>query len=127
MIKITKLKKKFNILEITKWSFLSLLIIISIFCNYYCIQHSDLLRSIILTGIITLSIGMIFLTKLGKKFLMLIKDSQQEIKLITWPNLKETLHITCIVIIATILISLIIWGLDNVLIILISLITSIRL
>jgi len=74
-----------------------------------------------------LSLGMSLFTEFGKRILTLSKEATYEVKLITWPNLKETLHITCIVIIVTVLLSLILWGLDNILIILISLVTSIRL
>ncbi|QCI23556.1 preprotein translocase subunit SecE [Buchnera aphidicola] len=56
----------------------------------------------------------------------LIHETKQEIYKITWPNLTETFRTTIIVIITTFIISLILWGLDNILIRLVSFITSLR-
>jgi len=127
MIKTLKVKKKILTLTTIKWSLFITLITLSIICDYYYVHHSNLLRNLILISLITLTLGASIFTKFGKKIFILAKEATYEVKSITWPNLKETLHITCIVIIATILLSLILWGLDNILIFLISLFTSIRL
>ncbi|AAO26784.1 preprotein translocase SecE subunit [Buchnera aphidicola str. Bp (Baizongia pistaciae)] len=127
MIKATKLKKKYDKLKIAKWSFLGILIILFILSNHYYIKHSNIFQNILLTSLTILSTGLIFLTKSGKKFLIFTKSAIHETKLITWPNFKDTLHVTFTVIIVTILLALILWGLDNILIWFISLITSLRL
>ncbi|HXK00545.1 MAG TPA: preprotein translocase subunit SecE [Buchnera sp. (in: enterobacteria)] len=58
---------------------------------------------------------------------MLIIESKNEIKKIIWPSKTETLYTTLIVSIATMIISLLIWGLDNILFHLVSFITNLRL
>ncbi|HMI77006.1 MAG TPA: preprotein translocase subunit SecE, partial [Buchnera sp. (in: enterobacteria)] len=59
--------------------------------------------------------------------LYFIYQSKNEIKKIIWPNQKETFYTTFIVVIATICMSLILWGLDNILFRLVSFITHLRL
>ncbi|XBC39781.1 MAG: preprotein translocase subunit SecE [Buchnera aphidicola (Chaetogeoica yunlongensis)] len=127
MIKKKKLKKKNKKLEIIKWSILSILVIILILKYIFYFKYSNYYYNIILTSSILLIIGIFLSTQTGKFFINLAKESIHEIKSITWPNLKETFNITLTVIIVTILLSLILWGLDNISVILISFITSIRL
>ncbi|XBC43362.1 MAG: preprotein translocase subunit SecE [Buchnera aphidicola (Meitanaphis flavogallis)] len=126
MTKIIKFYKNSYFLEIIKWFSIGTLILLT-FINYYCTNLSLLLRVIIIISLISLTIGTIYLTKQGKKFFLLIYKSKEEIKKITWPNLRETFHTTIIVIIATFIISLSLWGLDNILIRFVSFVTSLRL
>lgn len=126
MTKIIEFYKNSYFLEIIKWFSIGTLILLT-FINYYCTNLSLLLRVIIIISLISLTIGTLYLTKQGKKFFLLIYESKKEIKKITWPNLRETFHTTIIVIIATFIISISLWGLDNILIHFVSFVTSLRL
>ncbi|XBC41825.1 MAG: preprotein translocase subunit SecE [Buchnera aphidicola (Kaburagia rhusicola rhusicola)] len=126
MTKIIEFYKNSYFLEIIKWFSIGTLILLT-FINYYCTNLSLLLRVIIIISLISLTAGILYLTKQGKKFFLLIYESKKEIKKITWPNLRETFHTTVIVIIATFIISLSLWGLDNILIQFVSFVTSLRL
>ncbi|MBZ2279130.1 MAG: preprotein translocase subunit SecE, partial [Buchnera aphidicola] len=71
-------------------------------------------------------ISIIIFTKKGQKGLSFIKDSKQEIYKITWPKYKETIYTTCIIIFVTIILSIILWGVDNIIFRLITSIINLR-
>ncbi|MCV2525795.1 MAG: preprotein translocase subunit SecE [Candidatus Lightella neohaematopini] len=56
----------------------------------------------------------------------MIMQSYKELKQVSWPNYKDVVGITIIVIVVTIIMSLIIWGLDTLLINSISFITKLK-
>ncbi|XBC39277.1 MAG: preprotein translocase subunit SecE [Buchnera aphidicola (Nurudea shiraii)] len=126
MAKKIKPHKKHCISNILKLVSIGILIILILFNHYYYSSLSSLLHITITTLLISLIITIIFLTKQGKKILFLINETKKETKKIHWPHLKETFHTTIIVIIVTIVISLILWGLDNILIRVVSFFTSLR-
>ncbi|XBC44413.1 MAG: preprotein translocase subunit SecE [Buchnera aphidicola (Schlechtendalia peitan)] len=123
MINFNKNSKTTNMI---KWIIISILIIITLINYYYYINISFLWRIIITISLIAVIIGIIFSTKQGKTASSLIYEAKQETKKIIWPNLKETFNTTIIVIISAFIISLILWGLDNILIRFISFVTRLR-
>ncbi|MCV2502231.1 MAG: preprotein translocase subunit SecE [Candidatus Lightella neohaematopini] len=56
----------------------------------------------------------------------MITQSYKELKQVSWPNYKDAINITIIITVVTIIISLIIWGLDTLLINIISFITKLK-
>ncbi|XBC41303.1 MAG: preprotein translocase subunit SecE [Buchnera aphidicola (Nurudea yanoniella)] len=126
MIKKTKIYNKIKILNIIKWISIGILITLIFLNNYYDFNLSFTLHTIITIFLISSISVLMFSIKKWKKITLLIQETKKETKKITWPSFKETLHITIIVIIATFLISLILWGLDNFLIRLVSFLISLR-
>ncbi|MCV2525162.1 MAG: preprotein translocase subunit SecE [Candidatus Lightella neohaematopini] len=53
-------------------------------------------------------------------------QSYKELKQVSWPSYKDTISITIIITVVTVIISLIIWGLDTLLINIISFITKLK-
>ncbi|XBC40798.1 MAG: preprotein translocase subunit SecE [Buchnera aphidicola (Nurudea yanoniella)] len=126
MIKKTKIYNKIKILNIIKWISIGILITLIFLNNYYDFNLSFTLHTIITIFLISSISVLMFSIKKWKKITLLIQETKKETKKITWPSFKETLHTTIIVIIATFLISLILWGLDNFLIRLVSFLISLR-
>ncbi|MCV2506057.1 MAG: preprotein translocase subunit SecE [Candidatus Lightella neohaematopini] len=75
--------------------------------------------------IITISIVTLYLVKKNNVIKMIIQ-SYKELKQVSWPSFKDTLNITVIITMVTAIISLIIWGLDTLLINIISFITKLK-
>ncbi|QJC28278.1 preprotein translocase subunit SecE [Enterobacteriaceae endosymbiont of Plateumaris braccata] len=127
MINNVKYKRSKYILEYIKW-IISIILFISIIIYDYLYQNLELpIRIIIICPILILIIFIILSTNKGKKILLFIRETRIETRKVVWPTYKETLQITLIIIIITLIMSLIIWGLDSILIYLISLLTNMRL
>ncbi|CAL1329047.1 preprotein translocase subunit SecE [Candidatus Providencia siddallii] len=120
-------QKNKNNIEIFKWGIVFILLIIAIIGNYYFRKYNLIIRFFVIISLILLS-GIIALwTKKGKKILEFTKESFIEIKKVIWPTKQETLQITLVVAIVTTIMSLILWGLDSILVRFISFITNIKL
>ncbi|WWO97127.1 MAG: preprotein translocase subunit SecE [Candidatus Dasytiphilus stammeri] len=113
-------------MEIFKWILVIILLLIAMISNYY---QNILLIIRILIIIITIFISgiLISLTKAGKLFRIFFQESKQEMRKVRWPGNKETLYTTLIVVTATAIMSIILWGLDTILLSIISFLTNLRL
>ncbi|CEN32073.1 Preprotein translocase subunit secE [Candidatus Westeberhardia cardiocondylae] len=118
--------KKFLSFEILKWTIVFVLLFFLIFCNYMFFGV-DLLYKILFFTLFFVIISIIMLkTKKGRDSFMFFRKSCYEIRKIIWPSKKEVLQTTFIVIVATSVISVILWGLDSILVFLVSFITQLR-
>lgn len=66
------------------------------------------------------------LTNKFKNILSFLNEAKNEARKVIWPSFKDTLHTTVIVITITIIMSIILWGLDAILFQLVSFITNLR-
>ncbi|MCV2528233.1 MAG: preprotein translocase subunit SecE [Candidatus Lightella neohaematopini] len=115
---------KINIVDILKKyikklvTIILIILILIILSNYY-----SKLCMIFITIII--SITLLYYFK-KNNVMKIIIQSYKELKQVSWPNYKDVVGITVIVIAVTIIMSLIIWGLDTLLINSISFITKLK-
>jgi len=119
-------RNKFKILEKTKWLSISVFFIISCFIDYYFYQTQFFTGIFIISFLIFCAIGTLIYTKKGKYILSYIIMSKKEMKKIIWPKYNETLYTTLIVIAVTIVMSLLLWGVDSIIFHLIAFIISLR-
>ncbi|XBC37712.1 MAG: preprotein translocase subunit SecE [Buchnera aphidicola (Meitanaphis microgallis)] len=126
MTKTIKFYKNLHISDKTKWFSIGILTTLMFINHYYINLSLPLINVIINLSLASLILRIIFFTKQGKRMFRLIHEAKEEIKIITWPNLKETFYTTVIVIVTAFIISLILWGLDNILVRFISSIISLR-
>lgn len=119
-------QKASQFLEKIKWLSISILFILSFltYSYFYKIQLS--IRLFIISCFIICGIRTLLWTERGKYILSYIRVLKKEIKKIMWPEYKETLYTTLIVITITIFISFILWILDNIIFRLIAFIISLR-
>ncbi|WMY96657.1 MAG: preprotein translocase subunit SecE [Arsenophonus sp.] len=120
------LKENRHIFDIIKWVLAGCFLIITIVGNYYFRDYNIILRIFILVIMAFFSIGLIFWTKKGKEILGFIRVAKMEMRRVIWPNRKETLQTTLVVVLVTIVMSLILWGLDGIMVRLVSFIISLR-
>ena len=63
-------------------------------------------------------------TEKGSSFLTFAKDARTEVRKVVWPTRQEATQTTIIVLVATAFMSLVLWGLDLIIVQLVSFITG---
>lgn len=113
-------------LDSLKWGLIFLILIGAVFANYYFGEQSVLVRAlgvvvaVVIAGLIAMQ------TEKGRSAVLFAKESRTEVRKVVWPTRQEAVQTTGIVLIATLIMSLIMWGLDSVLFWLVGLITGLQ-
>lgn len=113
-------------LEVIKWLVVAALLVVAIVGNYYYRGYSLPLRALAVVILIAAAGGVALLTAKGKATVTFAREARTEVRKVIWPTRHETLHTTLIVAAVTAVMSLILWGLDGILVRLISFITGLR-
>ncbi|NIG62688.1 MAG: preprotein translocase subunit SecE [Serratia symbiotica] len=122
----TEAKERWRILEAVKWLIIATLLVVAIVSNYYYRDLSLPLRALVVVLIITVACTVALITAKGKATVAFAREARTEVRKVIWPTREETLHTTLIVAAGTAVISVILWGLDGVLVRLVSFITGLR-
>ncbi|MCR3755378.1 MAG: Sec translocon subunit SecE [Sodalis sp. Psp] len=122
----TEAKGSGRVLEVVKWLIVFILLVIAIVGNYFYREFSLLLRALVVVIIISIAGGVAMITTKGKSTVAFAHEAHTEVRKVIWPTRQETLHTTLIVAAVTAVTSLILWGLDGILVRMISFITSLR-
>ena len=64
------------------------------------------------------------MTEKGQIFIAFAKDARLEVRKVVWPTRQETVQTTLIILAVSAIVGLILWGLDGVLVRLVSFITT---
>ncbi|CNI45421.1 preprotein translocase subunit SecE [Yersinia ruckeri] len=113
-------------LEAAKWLVVAVLLIAAIVGNYYYRDFSLPLRALAVVVIIAVAGAVALMTVKGKATVAFAREARTEVRKVIWPTRQETLHTTLIVAAVTAVMSLILWGLDGILVRLVSFITGLR-
>ncbi|MGL9734708.1 MAG: preprotein translocase subunit SecE [Symbiopectobacterium sp.] len=113
-------------LEVIKWLVVADLLVVAIVGNYYYRGYSLPLRALAVVILIAAAGGVALLTAKGKATVTFAREARTEVRKVIWSTRQETLHTTLIVSAVTAVMSLILWGLDGILVRLISFITGLR-
>ncbi|QTF92561.1 preprotein translocase subunit SecE, partial [Halomonas sp. BM-2019] len=108
------------------WIAVAVLLSAAVVGNYLLDDLSVVLRAV---GVVVLVAAAGFVaaqTGKGKTFLGFAKESRTEVRKVVWPTRKEASQTTLIVIVATIIVALILWGLDGIFVRVVGLATGIR-
>lgn len=106
-----------NSLDTLKWVVAIALLAAAVLGNYYYGPTVSVLYRAI--GVVLLIVGAGLLagvTAKGRQFRDFAKESRKEIRRVVWPTRQEANQTTMIVIVATAIISLILWGMDAILV-----------
>jgi len=122
----TKAQGSHSGVETFKWSIVFVLLIVTIIGNYYYRDVSLLLRVLAVLIIIVIAGAVVLVTAKGKATIAFAREAHTEIRKVIWPTRQETMQTTLVVAAVTTIMSLILWGLDNILVRLVSFITSLR-
>lgn len=113
-------------LDSLKWGVIFLLLIGAVFANYYFGDQSVLVRAlgvvfaVIIAGLIAMQ------TVKGRTAVAFAKESRTEVRKVVWPTRQEAVQTTGIVLVATLFMSFVMWGLDSILFWLVGLITGLQ-
>ncbi|MCW8090730.1 preprotein translocase subunit SecE [Alteromonas sp. ASW11-130] len=114
-----------NPLDILKWLVVFALLIGLITANYMFGEYSVLYRALVAVAVGVIALFIAATTEKGSTFLAFAKDSRTEVRKVIWPTRQETNQTTLIVIAATVVVGLILWGLDGIIVRVVGFITGI--
>jgi preprotein translocase subunit SecE len=121
----TNTENQSNSLDIVKWGVAALLIAAAVIGNQFFTDANVVARvagvviAFAIAGIIALQ------TIKGKQAQSFAREAHIEVRKVVWPTRQEALNTTFIVLAATAVMALILWGLDAVLLRVVNLITGV--
>ena len=114
-------------LNIFLWLLTVAIIAASAFGNiYFQDQYSTPIRVVVVIVLLLISLGVAATTNQGRKALGFFQDARTELRRIVWPSRPEATQTTFIVVGVTVFVSLILWGLDSIIVSIITFLTDWR-
>jgi preprotein translocase subunit SecE len=114
-----------NPMDLLKWLIVFALLAGVITANYMYGELSVLYRAIGAVAGVAIAGFIAATTGKGSAFLTFAKDSRMEVRKVVWPSRQELNQTTLIVLAATVIAALILWGLDGILVWVVGFITGI--
>ena len=109
------------------WFLAVAIIAASAFGNiYFQDQYSTPIRVVAVIVLLLISLGVAATTNQGRKALGFFQDARTELRRIVWPSRPEATQTTFIVVGVTVFVSLILWGLDSIIVSIITFLTDWR-
>ena len=93
---------------------------------YFAQQYSTPIRVVGIAVLLVAALAVAAQTNQGKKALSFFAEARTELRRIVWPTRLETMQTTLIVMGVTVVTSLILWGLDSIIVSLINFLTDLR-
>lgn len=109
-----------------KWVIVAVLLAAAIGGNFYYGQESVLFRAIGVVFAVGIAGLVAMQTLKGRTAVAFAKESRTEVRKVVWPTRQEAIQTTGIVLVVTLLMSLLLWGLDSILFWLVGLITGMK-
>ncbi|WP_440054849.1 preprotein translocase subunit SecE [Pseudoalteromonas sp. T1lg65] len=111
----TNVENSSSSMDTVKWLVAITLLTGAVVGNYLYADLSVLIRAVGVVAAVAVSFGILATTEKGRTFIAFAKESRIEVRKVVWPTRQETTHTTFIVMIATVIMALILWGLDGIL------------
>ncbi|TMP26481.1 preprotein translocase subunit SecE [Pseudoalteromonas rubra] len=111
----TNVENPSSSMDTVKWLLAVVLLAGAVVGNYMYADISVLTRAIGVVVAIGAALGIAATTEKGRAFIAFAKESRIEVRKVVWPTRQETTHTTFIVMAATVVMALILWGLDGIL------------
>jgi len=113
-------------LDTLKWGVIFLLLAAAVAGNYVYGEQSVLIRAVAVVVMVGVA-GLIALqTEKGRNAAIFAKEARTEVRKVVWPTRQEAVQTTGIVLVVTLIMSLLLWGLDSVLFWLVGLVTGMQ-
>ena len=109
-----------------KWGVIFLLLAGAVAGNYLYGEESVLIRAVGVVVAVVVAGLVAMQTEKGRTAVAFAKESKTEIRKVVWPTRQEAIQTTGIVLVATLIMSLLLWGLDSFLFWLVGLITGMQ-
>ena len=111
----TNVEPPSNSMDMVKWLVAISLLTGAVVGNYLYADMSVLVRAVGVVVAVAAALGIAATTDKGSTFIAFAKEARIEVRKVVWPTRQETTHTTFIVMIATVIMALILWGLDGIL------------
>ena len=102
----------------------ALIIVAAVGNTYFAAQLSLVVRVLALVALGAGAVVAAALTKQGQKTIHFIKESRTELRKIIWPTRPEATQTTLIVIAMCVVVSLVLWGIDSIIVRLVAFLTN---
>jgi len=113
-----------NPMDIVKWVLALAIIAAAIAGNTIYADASVLYRAIAVVVAVAIGLGIAATTTKGQEAIAFARDSRTEVRKVVWPTRQETTQTTLIVLAATVVVGLLLWGLDGIIVRVVSFITG---
>ena len=114
-----------NPMDGLKWVITIALLAAAVVGNYVYGDVMVVFRALGVILLVVLAAGVASRTAKGQTFINFAKESRIEVRKVVWPSRKEATHTTAIVLIATVIVALLLWGLDGILVRVVGMATGI--
>ena len=114
-----------NPLDTLKWLIAIALLAGLVTANFIYGEVSVLYRALAAVAIVVVALFIAATTEKGSQFLAFAKDSRIEVRKVVWPSRQEATQTTLIVLAATVIVGLLLWGLDGIIVRVVGWITGI--
>ncbi|HGO5857287.1 TPA: preprotein translocase subunit SecE [Mannheimia haemolytica] len=94
--------------------------------TYFSSHFSLIVRVLLLVVLLVGAVALAAITNQGQKAIHFIKESRTELRKIIWPTRPEATQTTLIVLAMCVVVSLVLWGIDSIIVALITFVTSLR-
>ena len=121
----TNTESQGNSLDIVKWALVAILLATAIIGNQLYSEASVLVRAISVVAAFAVAGFIALQTEKGKQALVFAREAQIEVRKVVWPTRQEALNTTFIVLAATGVLALILWGMDAELLRIVNFITGV--
>ncbi|AVO53855.1 protein translocase subunit secE/sec61 gamma [Ectopseudomonas oleovorans] len=119
-----KAEAKDSRFDLVKWLIVAALVVVGVVGNQYFSAESILYRVLGLVVLAAVAGVVALQTARGQAFAVLLKEARVEIRKVVWPTRQETTQTTLIVVAVVLVMALLLWGLDSLLGLLVSLIVG---
>ncbi len=121
-----------NAADVFKWIIAFILLAVAVVGNallggsqeYVLYDLSVVIRAIAVIVLIAAALGMAAITAKGKLAINFARESRMEVRKVVWPTRQETVQTTLIVLAVCIVMALVLWGVDGIMVRLVSFITK---
>lgn len=111
-------------LDMVKWLVVVLLLGTAVGGNFYFGEMSVLARAVAVVVMIIVALVIASKTEKGSQFVAFAAESRTEVRKVVWPSRQEATQTTLIVLAATFVMALLLWGLDGIAVRVVSFITG---
>ncbi|MBV7300779.1 preprotein translocase subunit SecE [Enterovibrio paralichthyis] len=112
-------------MDALKWVVVFALLATAVVGNSLYSDMSVVLRAAAVVVLVAAAGGVAALTAKGKAAITFARESRMEVRKVVWPTRQETLQTTFIVLAVTVVMALILWGIDGIMVRLVRLITGV--
>lgn len=109
--------------DVIKWLLVFVILSLAVVGNYLY-ELSALERAIAIVVLVVIAGAVAAQTQKGKTFINFAKESRTEVRKVVWPTRQETMQTTLVVLVATLIMGLLLWGLDAILLRVVSFLTG---